>query len=112
MVVDIWNVDQSTYMWKKLPTCDQLQRRNIHIQNIENSFYLCGSNLETRNHLFLSCEIASQIWKAIFYWLNVNFVILAEPAQLYEQVDHLNDKKQMEPCDLACNNVEHLERKK
>jgi len=46
---------------------------------------MCGSEIETVNHLFFSCKVASKVWYMPDVWVGRTFVHCANPIQ------HLNN---------------------
>ncbi|CAN1315223.1 LINE-1 retrotransposable element ORF2 protein [Linum perenne] len=55
--------------FNKVPTIDNLQRKGLpHV----NRCVLCYSNLETVEHLFLSCEFASLLWSLLSSKLSIH----------------------------------------
>ncbi|XP_057773783.1 uncharacterized protein LOC130993078 [Salvia miltiorrhiza] len=58
----------------RLPTCDNLRRRNILVGESECSCNACILNMETANHIFLHCPKTERVWDGIFQWLGMNFI--------------------------------------
>ncbi|XP_057790799.1 uncharacterized protein LOC131007900 [Salvia miltiorrhiza] len=57
---------------KRLPTCDNLRRRNIHLGEEESMCNACCHKAETINHLFLECPKTTALWNGILNWLGIN----------------------------------------
>jgi hypothetical protein len=67
----------SGFLWQllheKIPTRNNLIKRNIIEVNGDASCALCGEEVETELHLFMYCEIALLIWMNMFRWLDIPF---------------------------------------
>lgn len=53
---------------------------NLHVRNVLPSeaplaCVLCGNGVETSNHIFLHCSVASKVWMKVSNWLEFNFLI-------------------------------------
>jgi len=59
----------------RIPTRSNLAFRHVLAQGEPSSCVLCGNGNETTTHLFLHCDVASLIWRKVFDWLGVNFII-------------------------------------
>lgn len=68
------------FSWKLL--LDRIPTRvNLHVRNVLPSeaplaCVLCGNGVETSNHLFLHCSVASRVWMNVMKWLEINFLML------------------------------------
>lgn len=62
----------------RLPSCEQLHKRHIQIQNLEASCYFCNSRKETTQHLFLMCFESIRVWHGIFGLLGVDIELPLE----------------------------------
>lgn len=47
----------------RLPTRDRLCRWGLNVPDV---CLLCGTNLESKNHLFFNCTFSTQVWMAFF----------------------------------------------
>ncbi|XP_057774943.1 uncharacterized protein LOC130993923 [Salvia miltiorrhiza] len=56
----------------RLPTCENLRKMNIQIDEVEAWCNACCSNLETCNHLFIECPKADAVWSRIQQWVGVS----------------------------------------
>ena len=56
---------------------DQLKRRGWFLPN---RCFLCKSEEESTNHLFLHCPKAAMIWQLIFlsFWCSVGYALLCQ----------------------------------
>ena len=64
------NIMMWILMLNRLATKSNLAKRNI---SVSNSYCLfCGFELESEVHLFLSCPLASLLWKETTRWWNLN----------------------------------------
>ncbi|XP_057811313.1 uncharacterized protein LOC131025538 [Salvia miltiorrhiza] len=59
---------------KRLPTCDNLRRRNIVIDDVEMNCNACFSPVETVDHTLLHCPKASAVWDGIMRWIGLQSV--------------------------------------
>lgn len=66
----------------RLPTSDSLARRNIHVQSAVCK--LCGEEMETVEHLYISCAIASQVWSKTSSWCGIQPVFAFSFRDLME----------------------------
>jgi len=60
---------------KRLPTRDNLRFRNVLTAEVPISCVMCDSEVETAHHLFLHCEVATNVWKAIMRWFDCSFLM-------------------------------------
>ncbi|XP_071727014.1 uncharacterized protein [Rutidosis leptorrhynchoides] len=58
---------------ERLPTRLNLLMRGLEINSI--TCPVCSQNLETRDHIFFVCEVASQIWVKIRRWVDCNMPV-------------------------------------
>ncbi|XP_057808813.1 uncharacterized protein LOC131023283 [Salvia miltiorrhiza] len=65
-------------MWRsfrnRLPTCDNLKKRRIPLEEAESMCNACCYREETVQHLFLLCPKTEMIWNGIQKWLGVHSV--------------------------------------
>ncbi|XP_022003039.1 uncharacterized protein LOC110900460 [Helianthus annuus] len=63
----------SILVWRaqmgRIATLDALIKRNCF--NGENRCVMCGDGSETADHLFCSCEVASEVWYRISRWVHI-----------------------------------------
>ncbi|KAL4564651.1 hypothetical protein LXL04_028719 [Taraxacum kok-saghyz] len=69
-------------MMRRIPVADTLACRGIIVQN--SLCHLCGSDVETVDHLFASCSYTSSVMVWIFKWCNI------QPPQFHNVGDILN----------------------
>lgn len=60
---------ESRMFLHRLPTRELLLKRNIINPNLGVSCVLCFRSVESRNHLFFTCEFSYRIWVAVLDWL-------------------------------------------
>ncbi|XP_057811517.1 uncharacterized protein LOC131025747 [Salvia miltiorrhiza] len=58
----------------RLPTCANLRRRHIEINEVELGCNMCFHHEESVNHLFLHCPKTGKVWEDIHKWLGISFV--------------------------------------
>ena len=67
------------FSWKllldRIPTKVNLHYRNVLPSEAVMSCVLCGNEVETSNHLFLHCSVASRVWMGVMNWLEYPFLI-------------------------------------
>lgn len=61
------------FSWKllldRLPTKVNLHVRNVLPLEASMVCVLCDNGVETSNHLFLHCSVASRVWREVMNWL-------------------------------------------
>ncbi|XP_057792778.1 uncharacterized protein LOC131009459 [Salvia miltiorrhiza] len=55
----------------RIPTCDNLLRRNVMLSEVEVGCNACFYRQESMKHVLLHCPKTSKIWEAIYQWLGV-----------------------------------------
>ncbi|XP_057775020.1 uncharacterized protein LOC130993998 [Salvia miltiorrhiza] len=58
----------------RLPTCANLRRRNIVLNEVDTGCNACFHSEETINHLLFHCPKTEKVWDDIFRWLGICFV--------------------------------------
>lgn len=48
---------------------------------------LCTMGEKNNNHVYVSCEVANQVWLKVFKWLDLPFPIFLSIVELLSQVD-------------------------
>ncbi|XP_057806233.1 uncharacterized protein LOC131021160 [Salvia miltiorrhiza] len=71
--VTAWRILQD-----RLPSCDNLRKRNILLSIEELHCNACFFQVESTNHLLLHCPKSVQVWDEIHKWLGVSFVRLQD----------------------------------
>jgi hypothetical protein len=68
----------SLFVWRllrnRLPTKDNLARRNILHSNDQLACVADCGDAETAQHIFLSCAISVNVWQHVRSWLGIDFV--------------------------------------
>nr|GEV78578.1 RNA-directed DNA polymerase, eukaryota, reverse transcriptase zinc-binding domain protein [Tanacetum cinerariifolium] len=63
----------NTFVWRfcldRLPHRLNLSKHGIDIESI--LCPICNSNVESLDHMFFSCEVASQLWRMVRIWCNI-----------------------------------------
>jgi hypothetical protein len=76
------------FAWKllrnRLPTKVNLLYRGIQVNGGSTSCVHCLGREEDASHLFLLCDFASNVWKAIFRWLGLVIVMPPNIVVLYD----------------------------
>ncbi|KAF1877282.1 hypothetical protein Lal_00012053, partial [Lupinus albus] len=66
------------FVWKlirgRFPTWDELFKRNVIIRVDDMLCIFCNNHVETVDHLFVSCDFASSIWKCFYAWLQISVI--------------------------------------
>ncbi|XP_057789992.1 uncharacterized protein LOC131006854 [Salvia miltiorrhiza] len=55
----------------RLPTCDNLRKMKILLNDEESKCFECGMQEESINHLFLICPKTDEVWNEVQKWLGV-----------------------------------------
>ena len=79
VVVFAWRL-----FWNRLPTKENLLRRNV----LDNNSCLCVSgcgSLETANHLFIHCSLFGSVWNGILQWVGLSIMALFDVSDHYTQ---------------------------
>jgi hypothetical protein len=67
----------SSFVWQllhdRVPTKQNLVIRHIIAEGNDSLCPLCNQEMESAEHVFLYCRIATMVWKEIFAWLNIPF---------------------------------------
>ncbi|XP_057793096.1 uncharacterized protein LOC131009702 [Salvia miltiorrhiza] len=72
--VTLWRI-----LRNRLPTCDNLSKRNTSLGDEERECPHCHEHGESTNHLFTSCAKTQEIWDEIQKWIGI---ILARPCTI------------------------------
>ncbi|XP_057774785.1 uncharacterized protein LOC130993765 [Salvia miltiorrhiza] len=59
------------FLKNRIPTCDNLLRRNMTLSEVEVGCNACFHRQESMKHVLLHCPKPSKVWEAIFQWLGV-----------------------------------------
>ena len=66
------------FSWKlfhdRIPSKVNLAHRHVLPLEASLNCALCEGMTESTNHLFIHCELASEVWQGLLTWLNFNFV--------------------------------------
>ncbi|GJY83743.1 reverse transcriptase domain-containing protein [Tanacetum coccineum] len=74
-------------MNRRIPTRTNLDRRGIDLDSVRCP--LCDEDLESEDHIFVSCEIASGIWKDILHWWNFSGISITHLEDVISLSDHV-----------------------
>ena len=69
----------------RLPTRDNLDRKGIELGSTLCLF--CDANVETANHVFFTCGLASQVLNVIGLWMDISPLFLENIVDLYQRID-------------------------
>ncbi|GAU47008.1 hypothetical protein TSUD_244370 [Trifolium subterraneum] len=87
----------SAFGWQllhdRIPTRSNLQHRKIIDANGDNSCALCGGTTESSLHLFIYCDAAMTVWKAVFDWLKLPFSLPHNLFSILNFFSHSRGKK-------------------
>ncbi|KAF1878825.1 hypothetical protein Lal_00047497 [Lupinus albus] len=67
----VWNLVR-----RRLPTKDELFKRNGIVRVDEMMCIFCNNHVETIDHFFSSCDFVVSIWKEFYYWLQISVINL------------------------------------
>lgn len=62
-------------IWNRLPTRDNLRRRNIIGDQADVSCAFCKNASESIDHIFLECGFIAPLWYRCFEWMEIQSVI-------------------------------------
>ncbi|GJS29678.1 gag-pol polyprotein, partial [Tanacetum coccineum] len=71
----------------RIPTRTNLDRRGIDLDSVRCP--LCDKDLESEDHIFVSCEIASGIWKDVLHWWNFSGISITHLEDVISLSDHV-----------------------
>ncbi|XP_057785842.1 uncharacterized protein LOC131003338 [Salvia miltiorrhiza] len=105
----------------RLPTCDNLRRRNILVDEVDLGC-ACFHNEETINHFLLHCPKTEKVWDDILRWLGMCFVRPPNVVSHFLSFTNLGNRKRSRKFLLAlwccvnwvvwrCRNVSRFENK-
>nr|GEY11893.1 RNA-directed DNA polymerase, eukaryota, reverse transcriptase zinc-binding domain protein [Tanacetum cinerariifolium] len=80
--VFIWRL-----MLNKLPTRVNLDRRDIDVGSI--LCPICIEDVETANHIFLSCNMAKDLWSLFAKWWEIDILVYANISEWFVWLDDL-----------------------
>ena len=81
------NISTWRIQHKRLPTRSNLDRRGIDLHSTRCP--VCDNDIETEEHLFVSCNIAKETWSKVLYWWNMHnnpIVSLPDAVNLADRV--------------------------
>ncbi|XP_057791178.1 uncharacterized protein LOC131008308 [Salvia miltiorrhiza] len=77
----------------RLPTCANLRKRNIMIDEVEMNCNACFESVEDINHTLLCCPKASAIWDGISRWIGFQTARPQVVQDHYLALSHLGNGK-------------------
>ncbi|GJU35841.1 RNA-directed DNA polymerase, eukaryota [Tanacetum coccineum] len=81
----------NVFLWRmfldRLPTRPNLAKRGVNIP----SFLCpnCGTDIESRNHLFFGCSMAIDLFKLLGRWWNIHIPVFVDPSSWYSWLGSL-----------------------
>nr|GEW82667.1 putative RNA-directed DNA polymerase, eukaryota, reverse transcriptase zinc-binding domain protein [Tanacetum cinerariifolium] len=69
----------------RIPTRSNLLMRGIYLSDI--MCVICGNEIEERDHVFSSCDVAVCTWRAVFRWLQLSTVSMGTINDTMQWVD-------------------------
>ncbi|PWA80992.1 reverse transcriptase zinc-binding domain-containing protein [Artemisia annua] len=72
----------------RLPTRENLMVRGIDVPSI--LCPSCGAAMEDTDHVFVKCDIAVQIWKRIFRWIDMDQPMFGVISDVFNWIDVVN----------------------
>ncbi|XP_057803747.1 uncharacterized protein LOC131019081 [Salvia miltiorrhiza] len=76
----------------RMPTCDNLIRRQIEIPAPEAVCVFCQNQVETCNHLLFSCNKSAEIWYDVIFWLGKKSVFHCSAREHFTAFMNIGDK--------------------
>jgi hypothetical protein len=77
----------------RIPSRQNLQRRNIIEAAGDVSCVLCGGEAESSHHLFIYCTVAMKVWQGVFGWLKLSFLLPHNLFSILNFFTYLKGKK-------------------
>nr|GEY90329.1 RNA-directed DNA polymerase, eukaryota, reverse transcriptase zinc-binding domain protein [Tanacetum cinerariifolium] len=81
----------NVFIWKlmlnKLPARVNLDRRDIDVGSI--LCPICMEDVETANHIFLSCNMAKDLWSLFAKWWEIDILVCANISEWFVWLDDL-----------------------
>ncbi|KAL4569199.1 hypothetical protein LXL04_024833 [Taraxacum kok-saghyz] len=85
------------YIWRlrlgRIPTRRKLSERGIDVGST--LCPVCGTEQETIEHLFFQCNVADEVWRLVYNWLQVQRGVVHDISTLFDWVDGLARKKKL-----------------
>ncbi|PWA46631.1 RNA-directed DNA polymerase, eukaryota [Artemisia annua] len=85
----------NVFIWKllldKLPTRDNLEEKGLDVPS--SLCGVCDHVTESSSHVFLSCQVAMEIWRQFGRWWDLDIPHLSSMKDLLEWVDNLKISK-------------------
>jgi hypothetical protein len=76
------------FLWQlmlhRLPTRVNLFRRGVITAPSLASCVWCGGETESESHLFTTCTVAVDVWRAVYSWLGMSTVVPGNIVQSFE----------------------------
>ncbi|PWA40745.1 RNA-directed DNA polymerase, eukaryota, Reverse transcriptase zinc-binding domain protein [Artemisia annua] len=72
----------------RLPTREKLDQKGIDLPSL--LCPVCDTYIEDVNHVFLRCELASQIWDRIFRWLDMVQPVFLSITDILDWIDSMH----------------------
>ncbi|GJR37723.1 RNA-directed DNA polymerase, eukaryota, reverse transcriptase zinc-binding domain protein [Tanacetum coccineum] len=79
--INTWRVSNG-----RLPTRSNLDLRGIDLHLVRCP--MCDNDIETEEHVFVSCPIAVNTWKQVLKWWRVNYVSMQNLLEVINLADH------------------------
>ncbi|XP_057803434.1 uncharacterized protein LOC131018745 [Salvia miltiorrhiza] len=89
-VVNAWRL-----LRNRLPTCDNLRKRNINLGDEELECKQCYSHNESISHLFISCPKTQEVWNEIQNWIAIQTARPSWPDAHWESFSHCCKEKKI-----------------
>ncbi|XP_057811301.1 uncharacterized protein LOC131025525 [Salvia miltiorrhiza] len=89
-VVSAWRL-----LRNRLPSSDNLRKRNINLGNEELECKQCYSHYESISHLFTMCSKTQKVWNEIQNWIGIQTARPSSPAAHWESFSHYSKKKKV-----------------
>ena len=103
------------FIWRavldRIPVVETLIYRGINVQN--QNCQLCGTCIETTNHLLVECAYSKDVWYWILRWCDIKYLQArkVEDIIIYAATC-LSGEKEYPEYDIICYFMKHLDYKK
>ena len=82
------NISSWRIFLERLPTRANLDRRGIDLHSTRCP--VCDNDIETEVHLFISCEVAKEVWSKVLKWWSIQNVTVTSLLDVITMAESVN----------------------